>query len=288
MRWAPLLAMALITPLSPASGNDAVDSAESQAAKRIITLAPFLSELVVTAGAGDALIGVSAYSDHPPMVKDLPLIGDAFRVDWEQVLQLKPDLALVWTSGNPRGTAEAFARLGITAQSLDPQQFADIPAALRMIGQWAGTSAAAEAAAQQFEQRLRQLRQHYSNRPLLRVFYQISRQPLFTLNGEHLASAVIELCGGENIFAQLPTRAPQVSLEAVLEARPEVILIGSEQTDDVSHWGRWQRLPAVANKAIFQIQPDHLIRQTPRILDGVEQVCERLQQARDHSLVPNH
>lgn len=251
-----------------------------EAARRIITLAPFLAELVYAAGGGDYLVGVSAHTDYPPAAVSLPVVGDAFSMDIEAILMLKPDLVMAWRSGTPITARNRLAKLGIRVEALDPKQFEDIAEAIRLIGQWTDQVEQAEQAAQSYLSRIEGLRTQFANRPDISVFYQVSRNPLFTLNGEHMASAVIELCGGRNIFADENIRAPQVSLEAVITAIPEVILIGSGNPEDRHAWEEWSTLPAVKNNNIYEISPDELIRQTPRISSGIQTVCGILERAR--------
>jgi iron complex transport system substrate-binding protein len=120
----------------------------------------------------------------------------------------------------------------------------------------------------------------------VRTFYQIWSQPLITVNGEHLISQVITLCGGVNIFADLPTLAPAVTPEAVLAADPQVIIASGkarERPDWLASWQAWQHLSAVKNGQLYVIDPDLIQRQTPRILDGARILCQQLQQARNAS-----
>jgi len=114
------------------------------------------------------------------------------------------------------------------------------------------------------------------------VFYQIWDQPLMTLNGEHLFSDVVQLCGGENIFHALPALAPQVGIESVLQADPDVIVIAadSEDTSLLAAWQRWPQLSAVEQGHVYTVQREQLVRHSPRILDGAERLCDLLDAAR--------
>ena len=116
------------------------------------------------------------------------------------------------------------------------------------------------------------------------IFYQIWHRPLMTINGEHVISAVIRLCGGRNVFADLPALAGEVGLEAVLAADPEAIVASDVPEQDrpgwLDHWQQWPRLQAVRNGHLFRIDPDLIQRHSPRILEGAERMCERLEQVR--------
>ena len=112
------------------------------------------------------------------------------------------------------------------------------------------------------------------------MFYEISPRPLYTVNGDHVISEVIDLCGGRNVFSDLGQLAPVVSLESILERDPEVILVGAPMPAAVDEWRRWPRLAATRHENIFLVDANLLARGTPRIVDGAQQVCELLERAR--------
>src|SRR5690606_22887585 len=192
-------------------------------AQRIVSLAPHITELLFAAGAGEHIVAVGSYSDHPPAARALPQVGSSSGIDVERLLASRPDLVIAWQSGNGERTIARLRTLGLTVFVSEPRRLEDIPRTLMQFGQLAGTKVVAEPAAQTFLVRQRELAERYSQRPLVAVFYQIWNQPLMTVNGEQMISQLIELCGGRNIFAKLPTLAPQVGLEAVLAADPEAI-----------------------------------------------------------------
>ena len=248
---------------------------------RVVSLAPSLTELAYAAGAGDALVATVEYSDYPAAARALPRVGDAWRVDVERVLALRPDLVLAWASGTPRETIDTLEALGLKVASIATHRLADVPAALRQVGRMAGTPAVAEDAASRFETGIRDLAQAHGDAPVLSVFIQIDDEPLYTVNGRHVMSEVVELCGGRNVLADLPQLAPPVSLEAVLALDPQVIL----NTDDTiadprAIWRRWPHLAAVRAGTIYTLSPDTLTRPTPRLVEGARAVCAALDDAR--------
>jgi len=251
-------------------------------AQRIVSLAPHITELSFAAGAGSKLVGAVEYSDFPAEALRVARIGDAFRVDYEALALLKPDLILAWESGTPQETVERLRSLGYNLVELEPGSLEDIVAELRMVGALAGTSAVADKRAATMEQEIELLRSSYSDREKLDVFFQISTEPLFTVAGDHVISDILELCGGRNVFAALPGIAPPVSTEAVLAAAPEAILAMRENdnTSWQAFWRPWQQLPAVAAGNMFGIDSDLISRSGPRIVAGTRQVCEALAQAR--------
>jgi iron complex transport system substrate-binding protein len=231
------------------------------------------------------LVGTVAYSDHPDAVRTVPVVGDAFRIDLERLSAAAPDLVLVWLGGNPDSAIEELERLGLPVVALHAARLDDIGRHLRLIGAVAGTPSVANTAADQYDARLAELRRRYSARPLVRVFYEISARPLFTIGARHSLHDAIIACGGMNVFGSLDTIAPAVTLEAVIAAAPEVIVAGvhpypPEDADLASRWARWPGIPAVRETRVHPLDASVMGRPTPRLLDGVTILCELLENAR--------
>lgn len=256
-------------------------AASAAPAPRILSLAPHLTEIAYAAGAGAALVGTVEYSDYPAAARSLPRVGDGWRVDLERVLALRPDVVLAWSSGTPRATIERLRALRLRVVEVPTYRLADVPAALRSVGDLAGTRAAAEPAAVRFEAEVHRLREHYVGTRPVSVFVQIDDEPLFTVNGRHVISEVVELCGGRNVFADLPQIAPQVDTEAVLARDPQVILSTDDTvTDPRAQWRGWPQLAAVAHGTIYALPSDTVARASPRLVEGVKAVCDALDDAR--------
>jgi len=248
---------------------------------RVVTLAPSLTELVYAAGAGDTLVGVSAYSDYPAAALDLPIVGDAFMVDQEQLAVLQPDLLLVWQSGTPAHVVDELRRVGYNVEVIQTRGIDDVGAALRRIGALTGHQDSAVAVAAAFDAQLQSIEQQYSGEDDLRVFYQVSRRPLFTVNGEHYVSELIDACGGSNVFADLGDLAPTVDVEAVVERDPEVMLASSDAVEDAfAEWQRWPHIAANRYQNHFIMPADAIGRATPRLISAAKAVCDALQTAR--------
>lgn len=251
--------------------------------KRVVTLTPHLSELVFAAGAGSTLVGVSANSDYPFAARKLPVIGGAGRADLERIVALKPDVVLAWLSGGQRADVERLEALGIPVIVTEPRRIDDIARHIELIGRIAGTGYEATRAAQQFRNDLRLLRTRYADRRAVSVFYQVWREPLMTVNGQHFISEVIRLCGGRNVFESLPTLAPTVSMEALLAANPEAIIVSGPLANRETLLAEWRdhtRLRAVYAGQVYFSDADLLHRATPRMLEGAKGMCEDLERAR--------
>lgn len=272
----------------PAAGVEVVDDAGrvirlKKPAERIVSLAPFLTEILFEAGAGSTLVGTVNYSDYPEPALQIPRVGNYNNFDAERILAFKPDLVVAWLSGNPRAQVERLGNLGLAIYLSEPRVFEDVPRNLERLGELAGTAHIAKRAAAAFRQRHKRLQRRYAGRPTVRVFYEVWNQPLMTVNGEHLLSRMMELCGGRNVFAQLAPLAPVVDLEAVFKADPEVIIasgMGENNPAWLEIWRRYPSLSAVRDDGLFFIPPSLLQRNGPRILDGAEQMCRVLERAR--------
>ena len=249
-------------------------------AQRIVTLAPHLAELVHAAGAGDRLVGTVEWTDYPPEAAALPRIGDAFRLDLEALAVLGPDLVLAWRGGNPDHLLEQLEQRGYRVVALAPQRLDDIGAHLVEIGRLAGTPEPAREAAARYREGLEALRRAQAGKSELRVFWQVSWRPLYTVGGRQLISEVIALCGGRNIFADLGELAPAVGMEAVIARDPEVILAADVQRAELAEWTRWPSVTAVARGHLYAVDGDLVVRASPRILEGTRQVCAALDRGR--------
>jgi len=253
----------------------------AEPAQNIISLAPHITEMLFAIGAGDRLIARDRFSNYPEAALARPEISDAFNINEELLLILKPDLAIGWLSGNPAQIIRKIEQRGIPLLLLEPEGLASIADDLRRLGLVTGQVTAANDAAENFLAALAQATPD-RHRSELDVFYQIVAEPLYTINGKHLISRLISRCGGLNIFADVPILAPQVNREAVITANPQVILAGETATNkaDLSHWQRWTSIAAVENEQLITINADWVTRPGPRVVLGLQQICGVLETAR--------
>lgn len=280
-----LLALASVQAAAITVRDDAGNSVTlAKPAQRVISMAPHITELLFAAGGGARVVGAMNYSDYPEAAKRLPLVGSDQQIDLERVLSLKPDLLVVWKSGNTARQLEQLKSLGLPIFYSEPQKLDEVATSLLRLGQLLGTEPQAQAAAADYRQKIAALTTAYASRAPVRVFYQIWERPIFTLNGDHIISDAIRVCGGRNVFGYLKVIAPSVSTEAVLQENPEAIL-GGEKHDKESGINIWKPYPgllAVKRNNLFMLDSELLTRATPRIADGVAALCEKLELARQH------
>ncbi|MDX1804517.1 MAG: cobalamin-binding protein [Alcanivorax sp.] len=285
-----LLLTLLIVALPVHAGQRCVrDDARRQvclpaAAKRIVSLSPGATEVLFAAGAGDQVVATVSRSDYPPAAKKLPRVGSNQRLDLEAIVALKPDLVVAWRSGNPQAQIRRLQQLGLTVYYSEPRHIEQIATSLERLAKLAGTENTGESVANSFRSGMAALGKRYQQALPVRVFYQIWNQPLMTVNRQHLITEVIGLCGGVNVFADLPQLAPRISREAVLKANPEAIVVGGmgEHNDSwLKPWKAFPALAAVQRGNLFFVPPSTLQRPTPRLLIGARTLCNQLENARD-------
>ncbi|MDO6747958.1 cobalamin-binding protein [Gilvimarinus sp. 1_MG-2023] len=252
-------------------------------AQRVVALAPHIVENVYAAGGGDKLVAAVSHSDYPAEASELLQVGSYKVVNFEQILALKPDLVISWASGNGEAVAAQLERLGITVYVDELRSLQDIAREVRVLGELLGTREQANKTVDQWQERLAQLEQNYRATEPVSVLYQVWNDPLQTLNGEHLVSDVIRLCGGRNAFADAVSIAPKINIESVIARDPQAIVasgMGEERPEWLDEWRFYPTLQSVQNKHLFFVPPDIIQRHTLRILDGAELMCRHLQTVR--------
>lgn len=269
--------MALITPRTAFAAT----TPKAAPAQRVITLAPNLAQLVCDAGGCGHLVAVSAYTKAPPQAAQLPEIGNAWGFDYEAILAARPDLVLAWSGGTPMATVARLRKLGLKVKVVSVHKLDQIATALESIGAWLGTETAADRAAATYQQQLATLRARYASAVPVRVFLQLGTAPAYTVNADSPISAALAVCGGVNVFSDLPRIAGPVSAEAVLAKRPQIVLYGqsSSATDIKRYWSRMPAVPAQANGDIFGVDIARLTG-TPKVLEGIRHVCQLLDRVR--------
>lgn len=254
----------------------------AQPAQRIVSLAPHATEVLFAAGAGARVVGVVAHSDWPREARALPGVGDANALDLERIVALMPDLVVAWPYTMPAQLAALRAR-GATIFVSDPKTIAGIANDILALGALAGTDMVSRPAAASLRARHDALAAKHASAATISVFYEVWNDPLQTVGGRHLIAQAIALCGGTNVFGALTLAAPAVSTEAVVAARPEVIVAGSDDGKRppwLDDWKRWRDVPAVRYGNLFVANGDLLHRSGPRFVEGVELLCTMLDQAR--------
>lgn len=262
--------------------------------QRIITLAPHLSELVDSAGGSERLVGVSAYSNFPTLVKQLPITSDARSIDLEKMKSLRPDLIIYWRGGTSESQIQSIKKTfnkDVQFIAVEPKKLGDIATDIETIGKVLGTELIAKKNAAALRLKISELRntensqnkQQNISQKKVKVFYQVWAQPLMTLNKDHIIGDIIQLCGGEQLFANEKILVPTVSREAVIKANPDIIFTAVDNTRMSSDWSMWSSFPQLSankNKALIDLDGDIISRPSPRIMQGAQKICAEINRLR--------
>lgn len=281
---ARLLAIWLIA--APAFAASVVDDAGRevtlpQPPRRIVSLAPHLTEQLFAVGVGDRIVGTTDYADFPPAALAIPRVARAHNVDLERVVAARPDLIAVWGSGYPPSVIDALRRLGVPMFVSEPGNLESIATSLERLARLTGSPNTAAAA--DFRAQVAALRDRYANRRPVTVFYQVWAQPLMTLSGKHVISEALRVCGARNVFEQLAPIAPQVSVEAVVAADPDLIVTAEAEggpTGTLEAWKRYPALRAVSAGRLVTLDASRINRHGPRLPGELARLCDFIDKAR--------
>ncbi len=261
--------------------------------QRIITLAPHLSELVDAAGGSERLVSVSAFSNLPESVKQLPVTSDARSIDLEKMKSLRPDLIIYWLGGTSESQIQSIKKTfnkDVQFLSVQPKKLSDIATDIETIGKALGSESVAKKNADALRLKITELstkqqnpKQKNISERKVRVFYQVWAQPLMTLNQDHIIGDIIQRCGGEQLFANEKVLVPTVSREAVIKANPEIIFTAVDSAKIKTDWSMWSSFPQLAatkNKAFIDLDGDIISRPSPRIMQGAQKICTEINKVR--------
>ena len=259
------------------------NNAEAKQKKRIIALAPHLVESLYAIGAGDQIIATTAHADYPAAAKNIMVVGNYARLQIEKIIQLKPDVVIAWTTGNPTVDLARLEKYQIKVIYSNPETLEDVAAELRLLGEITGRTEQASKLAEQYLTSLTDIKQRYASQENIKVFYELWSRPIRTVAQKAWPQQQITLCGGVNPFADAKDDYPSVWLEQVLITLPQVVIQPSKSTSgdpDNLNWQQWPHVPAAKNGFVFHPNADKLHRMTTRMLDEVVILCEQIDTAR--------
>ena len=238
---------------------------------RVVSLAPSLSEIVVELDSADLLVGVLDAGERPAEIASVPSVGRYGQLDMEQLLSLKPDLLLLWPGSVGPAQRDQLKRLNIPTYVAEPHSLEQLSVQIEAIAAQLGRPERGLKLAAELRDKLGQLRQRYRRDAPLKVFYQVWDKPLYTVGGGQIISDALEVCGARNVFSDLSLPAPQVSIEAVLQRDPEVILAGDQAQLDA--WKVWPQVAAVRQGKRLLVTDKGLERPSGQMIDATARLC---------------
>ncbi len=249
--------------------------------KRIISLAPNITEILFTLGLDDEIVGVSIHCNFPERAKNKVQVGSYISLDFERIVFLKPDLVIATGAGNTRDMVDRLWKLGFPTYVIFPKKFDDVLQSIIHLGQVVDRKKEAQAVIQDMERRKQKVVDLIRGLHRPKVFLQIGEAPIVAVGKGSFGDDLIRLAGGENVSGEDKEMYPRFGMEEILKRSPEVILISSMNPkgnyEKVLHdWGRWKMIPAVKNGRIHLIDSDLVDRPSPRIIDGLEEMARAL------------
>lgn len=264
--------------------------------KRIVSLAPSMTEILFALGLGDRTVGVTSFCDYPEEAKAKPKIGGMSNPSIEAIVSMKPDIVVMTTDGNPKEVDERLRSLKIGTYVWKARTLSELPEGIRELGKTLGVSTKADEIAREIEQGIRKASgvkreattptDSFSTLPLTphssrkKVLFIVWPEPLIVAGPGTAIDEAVTLLGAENIAASAKTTYPRYSIEEVIHEAPEVLIVGKGSGMDMQEVSqgvlkKLARVPAVKNGAVCYVG-DGLYRLGPRVVKGIEELSECL------------
>jgi iron complex transport system substrate-binding protein len=247
--------------------------------ERIVSLAPNLTEIVYAVGAGDKLVGNTEYCDYPPAAKNVARIGDTMNPSIERIIALKPQVVLVSTASQLETFTRQLDDQKIAVYVTNPRSLDEVFHSIESLGELFGHPEVSAKVAADLRARAAAVELAMRSVKPVKVFYQVSNEPLYTIGRESYLTDLVRRAGGVSVTAEVPTAFPRFSDEAALAARPEAIILptgGSMGTANSTVATALRTSPAALNNRIYKINEDHLQRPGPRLIEGLEEMARAL------------
>jgi len=256
-------------------------------ATRVVTLAPFLTEMLFEVGAGDLAVGVDEHSDYPPQAFSVPKVPSGASFSIERIAALRPDLVLAWKDGIKREDAERMTAAGAVVYVASARQLEDVSRLMQVIGQLTGRNSTKAIAV--YESKLDRLRRENAFKVKLTTFLEIWNRPLTTVSGDFFMSEAMEICRAENVFADKRGSAPKVSWEDLASKDPFLIIGNGSASSPEEFRANWEvrsSLSAVRGHRLLFLADETISRAGPRTPEGIAKLCALLDDVRAGRVVP--
>jgi len=246
---------------------------------RFVSLAPNLTEIVYAIDAGDRLVGNTTYCDYPEQAKNVQKVGDTLQPNIERILALRPQLILISTSSQLEAFTKQLQDRQIPVFVTNPHDLEGVFRSIENLGRLLDRSAQAEHLVSTLRNRSTAVEHAVKDRKPVRLFYQLSAEPLYTAGRDAFVTDLIRRAGGVSVTADVPEAWPRYSEESAMAARAEAIILptgGSMGDANTDVAAGLKKSPAVLNGKVFKINGDFLVRPGPRAVDGLEAIARAL------------
>ncbi len=247
---------------------------------RVITLAPNLTEIVFAIGAGDRLVGNTTYCDYPPEAKTIAKVGDTLQPSIERIIALRPQLILVSTASQLESFTKQLEAQRIAVYITDPHDLEGVLRSIKAVGDLLGQSERAAQVIADLRARIAAVEERVKQAGPVKVFYQLSAEPLYTAGRDSFVTDLIRRAGGLSVTRDVPGAWPRYSAESAIAARPEAIIMATaESMGGSANAGVAPSLkesPAALGGRVYKVNGDYVSRPGPRLVDGLEQIARAL------------
>ena len=246
---------------------------------RVISLAPNLTEIVFAVGAGDRLVGRTSFCDYPAEAKAVAEVGDTLHPSLERIIALRPQVVLISTASQLEIFTQQLQNQNIAVFVTDPHDLDGVFRTIEHVGEIVGQKQQAQMVVKKLRERAKAVDDAVKGKPPVRVFYQVSGEPLYTIGRDSFITDLMRRAGGVSVTADVPGAWPKYSNESALAARPDAIILptgGSMGAANSSVTDALRQSPAVLSGRVYRINDDHLARPGPRSLDGLEAMARAL------------
>jgi iron complex transport system substrate-binding protein len=250
-----------------------------QRVDRVISLAPNLTEIVFAIGAGDRLVGNTTYCDYPAEAKSITKVGDTLQPSLEKLIALRPQVVLVSTASQLEVFTQQLKDRQIAVYVTDPHDLEGVFKSIEQIGLIMGNTEQSSLLVKQLRERTLAVENAVRSKPSVRIFYQLSAEPLYTAGRDSFVTDLIRRAGATSVTADVPGAWPKFSAESALAAKPDAIILptgGSMGAGNSTVTEALKKSPAAIQGKVYKINDDHLVRPGPRAVNGLEEMAKAL------------
>lgn len=277
-----LLASCGSTASSPAAATVVDDAGDTVAVRvpprRIASLIPASTELLFAIGAGDALVGRTAWCDYPAEARAVADLGDGINPNLEAILARRPDLVILYNSAQHAAPADRLRSLGVPTLRLNTDALGDVGRLAKLFGRLTGRQREADSLAAAYDTALAA-----ASRPARgeapKVLLLVWEQPPMTIGRGSFLNDLLERAGGANLFADVAATAGSVSIEAIAVRDPDLILTTAAGPSAFARRPEWQVVSAVRERRFLHVTGSEFERPSPRAPAAIRELASRLRES---------
>jgi ABC-type Fe3+-hydroxamate transport system substrate-binding protein len=249
--------------------------------EKIVSLAPNLTEMIFLLGEGENLVGNTTYCDFPQEAEEVEKVGDLITVNFELIIDLKPDIIFMTVEGNTKNTFDKLIELGLEVFVSNPRDYYGIKKTLSDIAKILGKERFAEQLSVEWESRVRKIQKSFSSAKNRRsVMFLVEVQPIMIAGESTFLNEYIKFCNLENISANSDINYPIYSREEILKIDPDLIIYPSEMSYDkhevLNLYSEWRELKAFRKGNIIIVDSDLYFRPGPRFVTALEDFSKKI------------